>query len=313
MATVQQPSTFDVAPSAPEGGFRRTLLSWGAIFGGAVAALGIWAMLYALGLAFGLSAINPQDPGSLQGTGIFTGIWGIVTPLIALFIGGFVAGRGTGLIARGSGALHGFVMWGLTVLAGMWLVANIIQAAVSGAAAVGGAAAQVGAKVVGSGQAPEAAKALGIDAEQALGPINKKLRAEGRPEITPQQFQAATKDVIQDAVRTGKLNRETLVQSLATNTALSQQDAQAVAADVEAQVSRQVDEARQSAQTTALQAAETTGKAMWGIFGALFVGMLAAILGGIVGASRFARRSERRVVLQREEREPFVPRREAFP
>ncbi len=35
-------------------------IAWGGIFGVAVAALGIWALLYALGLALGLSSID-QD------------------------------------------------------------------------------------------------------------------------------------------------------------------------------------------------------------------------------------------------------------
>src|SRR3954462_9804860 len=78
-------------------------LSWSAIFGGVVAALGIWALLYALGLALGLSAIDPNNPESAKPSGIFTGIWSLVVPLIALFIGGMVAGRGAGLIHRGGG------------------------------------------------------------------------------------------------------------------------------------------------------------------------------------------------------------------
>src|SRR3954462_4683573 len=89
-------------------------LSWSAIFGGVVAALGIWALLYALGLAMGLSAINPNNPASARPSGIFAGIWGILVPLIALFVGGAIAGRGAGLIHRAGGAIHGLVMWGVT-------------------------------------------------------------------------------------------------------------------------------------------------------------------------------------------------------
>ena len=40
------------------------------------------------GLALGLSAVNPEATNSLRGTGIFTGIWSLVIPLIALFLGG---------------------------------------------------------------------------------------------------------------------------------------------------------------------------------------------------------------------------------
>src|SRR4051794_38179263 len=81
-------------------------IAWSSIFGGVVAALGVWALLYALGLALGLSAIDPNNPDSAKPSGIFTGIWSLIVPLIALFVGGLVAGRGAGLISRGGGALH---------------------------------------------------------------------------------------------------------------------------------------------------------------------------------------------------------------
>src|SRR5688572_27849864 len=86
-------------------------LSWGAIFGGAVAAIGVWILLYALGIAMGLSTINPNNPDSAQASGIFTGIWSLIAPLIALFVGGVVAGRAAGISTRLDGATHGLVMW----------------------------------------------------------------------------------------------------------------------------------------------------------------------------------------------------------
>src|SRR5687767_1869145 len=113
--TVESPKT-----SRERGGFLAgppVKISWGAIFGGAVAALGIWALLYAFGLALGLSAVDPNDPGSIRGSSIFTGIWSILSPLIALFVGGMVAGHSAGIMTRLGGGLHGLVMWGVTTLA----------------------------------------------------------------------------------------------------------------------------------------------------------------------------------------------------
>jgi carbon starvation protein CstA len=52
-----------------------TRLSWGAVFGGTFVALGVWVLLYSLGLALGLSAVDPQNPGSLRSAGIGTGIY----------------------------------------------------------------------------------------------------------------------------------------------------------------------------------------------------------------------------------------------
>src|ERR1051325_12225951 len=81
----------------------RPLISWGAIFGGAFAALGLWMLLYAFGLAIGLTGLDPNDKGSLKSSGIFTGVWGLLAPLLALFIRGFVAGRGAGVFRSGPG------------------------------------------------------------------------------------------------------------------------------------------------------------------------------------------------------------------
>jgi hypothetical protein len=73
------------------------LLRWGAIFAGAVAALASWALLVSLGLAIGLSTAK-GGAESLRASGIFTGIWGAISPLIALFVGGLVAGRASGFL-----------------------------------------------------------------------------------------------------------------------------------------------------------------------------------------------------------------------
>src|SRR5262245_17914484 len=87
-----------VLPLVPE---EHTRIRWGAVFGGAIAALGVWALLYAFGLAIGLSTVDPHE-GNVRGAGIFTGIWSIVAPLIALFVGGLVASRGSDAMTRGS-------------------------------------------------------------------------------------------------------------------------------------------------------------------------------------------------------------------
>src|SRR5206468_7191488 len=105
-------------------------------FAGTVAALGLWMLLYAFGLAIGASTLNAQDMDSAKATGIFTGVWGAVSPLIALFIGGVVAGRGAGVRKRGDGALHGFVTWGLATIAGAWLLASLVGAIAGGVASI---------------------------------------------------------------------------------------------------------------------------------------------------------------------------------
>lgn len=271
-----------------------TKVSWGAIFAGVVTALGLWILLYALGLALGLSTINPQNTESARSSGIFTGIWSLLSPLIALFVGGIVAGRCAGVQTKASGGIHGLVMWGLTTLVGLWLVGNLVSALAGGLFSVGKTAVQATGAAVSAGASQaggvgQAAKSFGLDANDALRPVNERLQAQGKPPVTARQLEAATRDVVQTAVRQGRLDRETLVSAIASKTNLSRADAEDVANRVEAQFNAfqgKAGQAVQQVQTGALKAADVTGKAFWGVFGALFLGLVSAILGATVGVSK---------------------------
>ncbi|MFY0529224.1 hypothetical protein ACN28I_40690 [Archangium gephyra] len=297
-------------------------VSWGSIFAGVVTALGLWALLYSFGLALGLSSINPQDAGSAKSSGIFTGLWGLISPLIALFVGGIVAGRCAGVQTKASGGIHGMVMWGLTTLVGIWLLGNMVSALAGGLFSVGKSAVQATGSAVSAGASQagglgQVARSFGLDANDALRPVNERLVAEGKPAITANQLEAATKDVVQTAVQQGRLDRQLLVSSIAENTALSRADAQEVASRVESQFNAaqgQAGQAVQQVQTGALQAADATGKAFWGVFGALFLGLISAILGGTVGVNKRQRISaEGAVVTTPPEGGLPPPRREVYP
>jgi len=311
-------------------GARPLRMSWGAIFGGTVAALGVWLLLWSLGLALGLSSVDPSAPGSARGAGVFTGIWSLITPLIALFIGGMVAARGSGAVGKGEGVLHGLVMWGLTTIAGAYLLVTLLGSLVSGVASAGKAAVGAATGAVSSAaqgaagntdQLQGMAKSFGLDADDALRPINQRLRAEGKPAITKDQLEAATKDIIGDSVRQGRLDRDMLVASIADKTSLSRKDAEEVAGRVEQQyetmkqqAQTKIEGVKEQVQTGALKAADTTGKVFWGVFGSLALGLVSALLGGIAGVSRrqrthVARRST--IVTPGETAVP--PRREVYP
>jgi hypothetical protein len=260
-----------------------------AIAGGTICALGVWVLLYALGLAIGLTSIDPDDAGSLRGSSIFTGIWGVVVPLIALFVGGFVASRSSGLVNRIGGALHGVIVWGLTALIGVWMVGRLFSAVIGGAVDVGSSAVHAGSEMLPSAaEVGSAASSLGIDAESALAPVNARLRAEGKPAVTAEQLRAATADVVKSAATTGELDRAKIEAALADRTALSRTDAKEVAQRIEAQLAAASDRVSQVAKDvgrSSLQVAETTGKALWGLFGALLLGLLAALAGGVSGVT----------------------------
>ena len=274
-----------------DGGSAHPRVSWGAVFAGAVAAVGLWMLLYAFGLAIGASTLNVQDAGSAKATGIFTGIWGAVAPLIALFIGGIVAGRGAGVDRRGDGALHGFVTWALAAIGGAYLLANLIGAIAGGVASVGKTAAKAaGAAGASAPQIEQAMRSAGIDANELVRPVNERLRAEGRPAVSPREMEAAARDAVQQSVRTGTIDQQVIVQSLADNTSLSRSDAQQLAG----QLQSQLQSARAQLMNGVQSAADAAGKALWGAFMALALGLIAAIVGGMVGVPGLRRQPPRR-------------------
>lgn len=268
-------------------------MRWSAIFGGAFAALGIWALLYSLGLALGLSSIDPNDVSSAKSSGIFAGWWGAAVPLVALFVGGWVAGRGAGVVTKGGGVMHGLVMWGLCTVAGVYLIGNLIGSLMSGAVSLGAGAVKSGAQAISQATTKPGASTFGLDANDAIAPINQRLTAEGKPAITADQLNTATKDALNDAIRTGSINKDNLVSAIARDTSLSRADAQ----DVADRIQTQWDNAKTKVQTGALTVAEKSGTAFWGVFAALLLGGICACLGGMVGVSkRQAREAETTVV-----------------
>ena len=130
-------------------------VSWGAIFAGTVIALGLLILLSLLGTAFGFRAIDPQGGAAFEGVGIGTGIWWIVTSIVALAIGGYVAGHLSGIPEKRSATAHGASVWGLLTLAMLWLAAsttgaaiNTATGAVTGATEAVATAARTGAEAV---------------------------------------------------------------------------------------------------------------------------------------------------------------------
>ncbi|WP_224242121.1 hypothetical protein [Hyalangium gracile] len=310
MAEIVEKSRVEAIPGIP---FK---LSWGAILGGTFVALGVWILLYSLGLALGLSSVDPGNPGSARSAGIGTGIWSLIAPLIALFIGGLVASRTAGVVDKMGGAMHGAVLWGLTTLVGVILMGMAISSLLGAVFNVGkSAVSATGAAISGAAsqgdQVGNIARSFGIDANDALAPINQRLQQQGQPAITADQLQAATKDVIGTALQQGRLDRDLLVSSIAENTALTRQDAQEVAGRIEAQWNQaqgQVGQVAQQVQQGALQAADTTGRVFWGVFFALLLGLISSILGATLGVSKRQRFFAGGKVI------PAVgPRREVYP
>ena len=133
-ARLGYPSYVGVPPASAQ------RVSWGAIFAGTVVALVVELMLGTLGLAVALGNIHPAtETRTFEGMGVGAGIWFVVTTLVALYAGGWTAGRLAGIPRRADALLHGVVTWGLVTLFSTWLFSNLVSGVVGGAVSAVGA------------------------------------------------------------------------------------------------------------------------------------------------------------------------------
>lgn len=292
--------SLDILGDMPE---RR--IRWSAIIGSVIVAAGVWLLLHALGLGIGLTALDPEHASSLRGVGIGTGIWSIIVPILALFLGGLVAGYLAGIMPRMSAVVHGGVLWSLATILSLLILLSTLSGLLTGVARLSGqvvgAAGGVAMQSI-AGLDDASLGSVGLSANDLLVPVNARLREAGKPPITADELRAAAEDVLRTAVREGRFDRELLVQSLAQNTSLTREDAQEVAATIEQQwqqqagaLSQRAGELGSSAETAALQAAESTGKALIVLFFLMAAGLVAAIGGVLLAVSRQERYHHQRI------------------
>ncbi|HAG80649.1 MAG TPA: hypothetical protein DD379_09580 [Cyanobacteria bacterium UBA11162] len=104
---------------------------WGPIISGIVVALATQLILSALGAAIGSTFLAgsgaPRSNAPGVGTGV--GIWSVISLLISLFLGSWVAARACGPINRNTALLNGAILWATTLALSSWLVASGVTGA----------------------------------------------------------------------------------------------------------------------------------------------------------------------------------------
>lgn len=101
-------------------------VSWGAIISGIVISIGLLFLLGLLGSAIGFSSVDPQSNDPLGGIGIGAAIWWALASIISLGVGGFVAGRLSGMPDKASSTAHGASVWGLVTILTLWFAASAV-------------------------------------------------------------------------------------------------------------------------------------------------------------------------------------------
>ena len=177
-------------------------VSWGAVFAGMVIAVVVQLVLSLLGTGIGLSTIDPMHYNSPEASslGIGAGIWWVVSSIVALFIGGWVAGQLSGGMETTSSMLHGLLTWGLATLVTVYLLASLVGSVFRGGAAVVGKTADLAGAGIGAaaGPAKDFAKgqmdANGITLDSMKSQVQQLLAQTGKPALQPDAIAGQAKD-----------------------------------------------------------------------------------------------------------------------
>jgi len=116
-------------------------LSWGSIIAGVILSSIVYLIMSVLGTAIGASLLAPlSHPNPLRGFGFGSGVWVIVTTVLAVFIGSYFAGRCAPVL----GWLHGLLSWAVMTLLIVFGMTSLIGGVISTAGSVAATSAQVG-------------------------------------------------------------------------------------------------------------------------------------------------------------------------
>ena len=157
MATMTYPEGAGLAPAIDTTGATQSpsvkRISWSAIFAGVTVAVAVQLVLSLLGAGIGLGLIEPMSSGTPEAgsLGLGTGLWWLVSNLLALGAGGYTAAWLAGNTLRFDGMLHGIVTWGVTLLLTFYLLTTAIGGLIGGAFSMVGGVTSGAASAAGEG------------------------------------------------------------------------------------------------------------------------------------------------------------------
>lgn len=294
--------------------FYRTL-SWRAIFAGVVAGLAVHLLLTLLGIGIGAGILDPvtdENPIANFSTGAAVA-WG-VSALIALFIGGWVAGRFVPAGYKRSGCLHGFLVWSVATIVMFGVVGSTTGAAIGGAAKIAGEGVKLAGKPVAAaagGAADVAKDALKQNSDSVSSFLDEAVQSR-TDTSSPAKAVAAKREIgyaLTKLFAPGneanmQENRAALVKVIAEQTGISEADANAQVDRFVASYERlkaDLKVAKEKAEQKAREAADRASKALahaaiW-TFVAFLLGAIVASVGGKCGSCSKRNEDDARVVL----------------
>lgn len=141
-------------------------VQFGPIIAGVLTAIATLLILTVLGLAIGASALEPREVG--EGVGAAAAIWGIISALIAFFLGGWVAAKTAAVAGAGSGLINGLMVGAAIITLVLWLTGSGVSGILGTLGSnIGDITSLVQEETGGTDQAQEEAEAAVADIEPA--------------------------------------------------------------------------------------------------------------------------------------------------
>jgi len=275
-----------------------TRISWGAVFAGAAIAVVVGAGLNILGAAVGANMVDAtaRDTPSASSFGIGAGIWMLVSHLIGLCFGAYVAARLSGTADRTDGILHGLAMWATAILLAGFVLGStatgLLSSATSGLSSVLGSTAQGIGNLAGAATGEAADRTdtgtLQSVAQSAVERARNALTASNADPaaMSSDQRKAEIGRLIGERVSGGELSqqdRDRLAALVAAEAGMTQDEARARIQQVEQQAQQTLQRTEEQARQAADTAATATATAAYWTFALLVLGAIAAVIGARAG------------------------------
>lgn len=259
-------------------------LRWGAVFAGALIMIVVMMLLSLLGIGIGFGSLDimqENDPTKGLGTGAL--IYWVISNLIAVFAGGYVAGKLMSTNFKGSGYYHGILAWSVYTIISFFILTTTVGAIFSGV----GSIVTKSVSGIGSGISSLISGVdKNVDVQEVLNEAG--IDQKDMDKVKDQLVNVLKQVFIKDGKLNTDVSRQDIEKAVTQNTQLKPDQVQKISNKVDSayqQAKTQFQDMKQKAKETADKVAAATSKAaIWG-FIALLIGAILAAIGGKTGES----------------------------
>ena len=293
-ATTYQPNTETLTTEVlPEAQHVHRRVSWQAISAGVIVAVSVQILLSLLGAGIGLGMVHTNAGASPDASsfGIGTGLWWLVSNLIALACGGYVAAWMAGLSDRFDGMLHGVVTWGISMLLTVYLLSSAVGGLIGGALSVTGSTLSAVGDSVKSA-APQVAQIAGVSPDMIQQQAQSYLQPAATADPATMSSQDAQKAIASELSTyaaggsDAAAAKDRIIAITAAQMHVSKDEATKKFNDTQAKIIQAKDKAVQAAKTTADASASAASTGSFLAFVTLLLGAIAAAFGGATAVRR---------------------------